>query len=129
MLVPRVQGLLYKVEGVALSSPSYSALSDIMVLLSCVFIVTWGVVVLAAIAGNCRTSRQQGSGGRSAVAAATQTERKDSESNLQRCRRTAVRLWHALAALLRFRGECICSIQFSLVIVISGPSLVAGLRS
>ena len=90
-----VQGLLYIVEGVASSSPSYSALSDIMVLLSCVFIVVWGLVVLAAIADNCRTARQQGSGGRSG--------RKDSAR--QRCRRSAARLWHALAALLRLRGE------------------------
>ena len=54
-----VQGLLYKVDGIAAASPSYTALSVVMVATSCGFICTWAYVVLLGVFGNCRKLQQQ----------------------------------------------------------------------
>ena len=44
-----LQGLLFKVKGVSVSSPTYNSLSDIMLLACAVFIIVWISVVLTTM--------------------------------------------------------------------------------
>jgi hypothetical protein len=51
-------GLLFKVDGVSSSSPTYTALSVIMLLLCCAFVVSWLLVIGARVVSTWRQRRR-----------------------------------------------------------------------